>query len=310
MKVLHSYPPIVRRIIIFIVLFILVTGITGPWIIGTKLLYSFYFFIYGNLGKLVIFSLIAFLLLAKEKVFVVPQPSYHKRNLLFIFFSFLLIPIFFTLAKNLLTYPSYRANIPLFIITHLTLITIPTLLLLGVFTPKYLSQFIKRFNKLLLLCTLLAIIFDISIFYVWNIWPLLSRIVLAIVYFLFSLSFTRVKIIPPRGLYVHNFGVEIAQACSGIDSMYLFTILYLLILLSEWKRVNKAKMAMLFIPLLIGLFVVNILRVYVLILIGVIFSPKLTLQLFHTYLGMVLFIFYFLIFLKFGYKNIKKEIHQ
>jgi exosortase/archaeosortase family protein len=61
-----------------------------------------------------------------------------------------------------------------------------------------------------------------------------------------------------------------------------------------------------FIPSSIGLFLVNILRVYLLIVIGASISPDLALTLFHTYAGIILFIIYFLLFWLTFYKWMKK----
>jgi exosortase/archaeosortase family protein len=50
---------------------------------------------------------------------------------------------------------------------------------------------------------------------------------------------------------------------------------------------------------------VNILRVYLIILAGVLISPEITVQLFHSYAGMLLFIAYFGVFWGIFYKKIK-----
>jgi exosortase/archaeosortase family protein len=57
----------------------------------------------------------------------------------------------------------------------------------------------------------------------------------------------------------------------------------------------------------VGLYLVNILRVYLLVLIGATISPKLAIQLFHTYAGMLLFIAYFFLFWTVFYRKISKK---
>ena len=129
--------------------------------------------------------------------------------------------------------------------------------------------------------------------------------VLRAVYFLFSLTFQPVVRIPPRALFVKNFVVSIEEACSGVDSLFLFRTLYICIGTIDWKKFNKLKLILMFFPAVMGLFLVNILRVYLLILIGVLTNPQVTIQLFHTYLGMILFIIYFTIFWRFTYRWMK-----
>ena len=66
-----------------------------------------------------------------------------------------------------------------------------------------------------------------------------------------------------------------------------------------------------FIPASIGLFAINILRVYILILIGALFSRDLALGLFHTYAGLILFVLYFISFWKLFYAYLlDKERHD
>ncbi len=290
------------KILLFLFLFIVVTGIVGQWIIGTKLLYGYYFFIYGNLGKMVLFSTIAFLLLTRSQL-----PNLHiykqmRTSIFLIICAFLLLIPLSIESKQLLQTHSFSANIPFSLSVHLLLIIIPVLLFVGVFGIDFMKKFGTLFKNELLICLGIAVFFDISIFYVWRLWPLLSNLVLRILYMIFSHIYTIVKIFPPRTLFVQKFAVEIDEACSGIDSIYLFTSLYFFITFLDWRKLQHIKVLLLILPAVLGLFVVNVLRVFILILIGVYISPRLTLELFHTYIGMVLFICYFTIFWKLLYR--------
>ncbi|HVA97087.1 MAG TPA: archaeosortase/exosortase family protein [Candidatus Acidoferrales bacterium] len=298
--------PFYIRVFLFLVLFIVVSGIIGPWVIGTRLLYGFYFFIYGNMGKMVLFSAIAFYLLTRGRRKDTRHMTYEKRNLWFIVASFVSLGLFFPIAKSLLTQPSFYSDLPLSLLAHALVIAVPVLLAFGVFGASFLKKFIKKFKKELLLCLGMSVAFYFAIFYVWQLWPYLSALVLHIEYALFSLSFNNVHIIPPRTLFVQNFGVTIEQACSGLDSLFLFTALYLFIGILDWKVFNHKKLVGMFFVAGIGTFIVNILRIYLLILGGVFISPVLTAQLFHTYLGMVLFIIYFALFWRLFYGWMKR----
>lgn len=299
--------PLIIRLVIFSALFILLSGIIGPWVIGTKLLYGFYFYLYGNLGKLVLFSSLAFFILARERLQKIVVPKYKVGNILFVVAGFVLVPLFFHVGKQLLLLKSFFSNIALSLSAHFLVIASSILIGLGVFTPKFVIFFIKRFKRQLLICLIISLGFYLAIFQVWKLWPFLSYLVLQSNRFLFSLTFPSVSVIPPYTLVVQNFAASIMQACSGVDSIFLFSSLYILIAIFEWKKLNHQKLIILFFPALFGSFLVNIFRVYLLFLVGVLISPKLALMFFHTYLGMLLFIIYFVIFWMSLYKWMKKK---
>lgn len=307
-KLTPEFKQILFRFLIFSALFIIASGITGSWVVSNRLLYGFNFFIYGNLGKLVIFSVIVFLFLTRGRLKDLRYKRYDARNLVFILCALLLVWTFFPLARILLTYQSFTSNLPLSLLVHLNLVLIPVFLLLGVFGYSFLKTFIREFKKELAICVGLSSVLFLAIFQVWKLWPLFSRLVLNAEYFLFSHIYTSVYVIPPRSLFVQSFAVEIAEACSGLESIFLFTVLYIFITIIDWKKLDTRKILLFYPLLLAGLVVVNILRVFLLILIGVLINPQIMVTLFHTYLGMVLFVIYFLVFLIFGYKRVKKKI--
>lgn len=295
------------KLSVFSVLFIIVTGILGSWIIGTKLLYGFHFFIYPNMGKMILFSAIAFIILTRDSIPHIKQVSYKRINIFFIVLAFILIPIFFTVAQQLLLQESFTSNLPLSLVTHALAVSIPALLVLGVFGWQFITYFVSKFKREIGICFGLSVFFYFAIFQVWKLWPFFSGAVLHSVAFLLSLHVSPVMEVGYLTLFVEDFAVRIEQACSGLDSMFLFTCLYVLIALVDWNKFNKAKLIGLYFIALIGLFLVNILRVYALILVGVYFDPQLTLQLFHTYLGMVLFMIYFFAFWFASYNWLKKK---
>ncbi len=294
--------PLFLRLSIFIILFITLTGLIGSWIIDTKLLYSYYFFIYPNMGKMLIFSLILFVLLTRNTIAVFKVPEYDKRNIGFVVLAILMTISFSVLQQLLLLTESFTSDLSLSLGAHVIAASIPVLLALGTFGYSSLNKFWHVYRKQILICLGVSVLFYFAIFQVWKLWPYLSEAVLRAEYFLFSLTFKPVEIIPPRAIFVQNFAVSIEEACSGIDSIFLFTALYICIGIIDWKKFNKTKLLAMFLPALIGLFLVNILRVYLLILVGVFTNPQTTIQLFHTYLGMILFIIYFTLFWRASYK--------
>jgi exosortase/archaeosortase family protein len=298
------------RVALFIVFFVIVTGIIGPPIIASRLLFEYHFFIYGNLGKMVIISAIIFLLLTWKRLQLLHFPPYKKFDVMFVILGFCFVPLFFLSTRFLLETSTPWSNIPLYLATHALLVLIPALGAVGSFGLPCIRTLVKEYKKELTICAIAALVLDVGIFQVWKLWPYFSGTVLLAVQFLLSRSFSLVKVFPNRGILVENFSVIIEESCSGLDSLFLFSTLYCVIGYIDWKSLNHTKYAFMYLPIAIGLFLVNILRVYLVILIGVLVSPKIAMELFHTYAGMILFLMYFGLFMKFFYrwmKNSKKS---
>ena len=103
-------------------------------------------------------------------------------------------------------------------------------------------------------------------------------------------------------LGVEGFYVGISKVCSGIDSLLYFISLFAIIIVTNWKFINKNRMLILLVAGAIGTFFVNILRVFLLVIIAVKFSPKFAVDVFHTNAGWMFFLAYFIILWHFGRK--------
>ncbi len=300
-------PGISFRLFIFILLFLILSGVFGPSIVASRLLYSFYFYIYGNMGKIILFIVLSFFVMTGRKVFSLTLSPIDKKSFIFLLISLLLILIFPVLKTELLEYDDFYANIPLSLTVHLVVVLIPVFLTLGIFGTRFIKNVIKTFQKKLYICIFMSVLLYFSIFKVWSLWPYLSDIVLTGVKFLFSLTHKNVVVFPPRVLFVEKFAVSIDQACSGLESILFFSGLSFLIWFTDRKKLHSGRFSLFFIMGLAGTFMVNILRVYVIIWSGLLFSPKISAVLFHTYLGMVFFLAYFTLLLKLTYKHLLRS---
>ena len=141
-----------------------------------------------------------------------------------------------------------------------------------------------------------------------NLWYFFSYVITKGVYFLLSINFNAVinlsKEIPLVGIDI--FVVRIAESCSGISSMFLFMFLYVFAVSYDWKVLNKKKAVLMFIPGVFSVFCLNILRIYLIILIGAYYSKSFAVGVFHTGISGILFVIYFAIFWKMSYKWMKK----
>lgn len=304
MKVPKNSQAILKRTILFFVLLSIAIGFCVNWIVQKNLFTSGNFWIYGNKGKLIIPLAILFPFVIREKINLLPKLTWKKTYSLFGMGLIASVIGFFVFASKLaMSLPS--KPLIYYLPTHVFLILIPMFLSLFMYGPQFLAKFFVTFKKEIGFLSVLGIIMYFVTGWVWNLWPLFSNVVLRSVEAVFALSYST-KIIPPDILVVESFRVRVGEECSGLESLFMFSTLYGLIGYFEKKTLNTLKYALTYIPLAIGLYFVNILRVYLLVLIGVLWSPELAVNLFHTYLGMVLFVIYFFFFLKFVYPALKK----
>lgn len=183
---------------------------------------------------------------------------------------------------------------------------------LSVYTKTFISWFVKKYWKSIVIFAVLGIIYFFLIQFFQLIWYQLSYFVAISIKSLLSLTFDPVifsagtTAVGPK-LGVEGFIVGISNECSGIDSLLLFISLYTLLLVLDWKKMNVKRMAILFIPGLIGTVAYNILRIYLLLLVGVFIDPVFAVDVFHTNIGWILFLVFFVIFWHFGSKWVYKK---
>lgn len=300
--------PLILRLTLFVVLFLALTSYFGPGIVSSRLLYPFYFFIYGNIGKILLFSFLSFILLTGKKLLTLTPKVFDKSSVIFMSIALMLTVTFPSLKTELLKYDSFHENVLLSTTAHLIVILIPIFIFLSLFGVSFTRKVLHRFKKEAIICLITGIILYFAIFGIWGLWPYLSGLVLYIVNMLFNITHQNVVVFPPHTLFVEKFAVTIDEACSGLESLLLFSGLSFLILYMDRKRLAMRRFLVFYILGLIGTFIVNIVRVYAIICAGLIFSPQTAATLFHTYLGMILFLGYFVIFLKFNYHKILKKV--
>lgn len=291
--------PLFIRVFAFIFIFFLISGVSGSWLISTKkLLFPFYFFIYGSAGKAILFGLVCFLLITKDKITSLQVPQWTKLNLLFLLSSLISLGLFFYFALELLKYQHFM-QVPIWsAAAHVCLWLSGIFSVFAVFNWTFLLQMYRQFRKALGVSTMLSILFYLSFSTIFKLWPYLSAIVLWSVSNLLKLTVPHVTVIPPLTIALPQFSVVIGEYCSGIESLFLVSVLYILMGCVEWKSLRKDRYFLFFSPLIVGMFVLNIIRVYGIVQAGIWISPDVAAKLFHTYLGMILFMGYFFLFMK------------
>ena len=298
--------------VIFVVLFILIQLITMNLASKTFLPGEIKPFAMDDLAEAVFFVLIIFLVLNKEKILKIKEYSVRLwQRILSVFVIIALFPVYFQCKRFMLAnIEIVKESLWFFTsLEYLILFIILFFLFTLVYGFKFIKDFFKEHKKGLGLVLIGSMIVYIVIKEFQKLWPYLSHFVSRAVYYLLNLigtanlSFSGDLPI----LSFNGFIVKIAQTCSGIDSIFMFTALYLGILAWDWKILNKKKAFWLFFIGVAGAFLMNIIRIFILILIGAYISKSFALNVFHTNASAILFLIYFAIFWKLSYNWMKKR---
>ena len=289
---------------IFVVLFIAFSFLIGTQLYHYGLLDKWKIEIYGRIGYIVLFAIAGFVLLYRERLLKLASFKHKARDYMMVVASFILLVLFYLFEVN-----AYKFSINLFsiVLVHLILILAMLSLVLGVYGAGFIINLGRSFKKELIYFLIFGIITASLMDWVWSLWPYLSWVVLKITAFLLGLVGADFRIIQPNTIIVGNFGATIADACSGVYSVFLFTALYLFIIFVDWKKINKKRARILFIPAVVGAFLMNVLRVFLLFLIGAYVSREAAMGMYHSYTGMVFFLLYFALFWFLFYKWMKNE---
>jgi exosortase/archaeosortase family protein len=277
---------------IFLGLFILISFVIGQRIVASSLLYGFKLFIYGGMGRVLLFSIFGFVLFYRDRLLVLKDFKYKKRNALFVILSFVCVVLFYALELNI---KSFSPTVFGIIIVHTLFLSIFVFLILGIFGLKFVKYFILKFKKELGYFLIFGVVVYSLMYQVWKLWPILSFVVTKISVFL--LGFVgEARLIDQYTISFNGFAAQIGEACSGLYSIFIFSALYVFAVILDWKKLNKWKVVLVFIPAVVGAFFVNVLRVFLLFVIGAEVSRDIAIGLYHSYTGMIFFLVYFALF--------------
>jgi len=303
--------PLLARVIVLLAIFIAVSGLVGPRIISGGILFRDGFALYGGIGKALIFGAIAFVLLARHNKRSVTLQPWQPDLLAWIVAAAIVLMVAWGSINRLLSGQRDFQNLAL---GHSGLIVGLALAAVGCIGPANMRLLWRGHRLLLMTSAAIAAAFYVFLLAVYALWEPLASIVLHSVRGLVGVAGLEALVVPPNTLIFDKFGVTIAEYCSGVESIALFTGLYAIVGLLDWQRLNRRRYFMVFPFALLGLFACNILRVFGLIMAGYYINPQIAFSLFHTYAGMVFFVLYSVIFWSIAYKylvhNDNKNIEQ
>ena len=139
-------------------------------------------------------------------------------------------------------------------------------------------------------------------------WPFFSYTITLLLVSVFSHLFPTAAFFGDAAplLDVNGFAVSIGAPCSGIESLFLFVAFSLGIYAFDHRRLRKVPFLVVSLIGVVGIYFVNVLRIFLLILTGIYVSPAFAVGMFHTNVGWLLFVIYFLCY----YWIIRKFIYS
>lgn len=173
------------------------------------------------------------------------------------------------------------------------------------------THFIRTFLADLLIIGAILLPIELSALVVDSLWPYSSRITLAGLQVALPLTGLPYEINTSTFLVrLKDFRVSIGAPCAGLQSLLTFSGLYLMMILLlrakkialSWKRV---------VLFLIGgcliVYILNTLRVLLILLIGVLYSEEFAITTFHSSIGSILFLIFFVLYIKWALPRVLKS---
>jgi exosortase/archaeosortase family protein len=161
-------------------------------------------------------------------------------------------------------------------------------------------NFIKHFKRELSILMILFVSYSLIQFLVEAYWEYFSYVIMGALSYILP-AFSNNLILSPEhyGVRMEEFRVFIGPTCTGIYSMVTFTALYVISLFffQDIKRFDPFKTFLAFFLAMIAIFVLNILRIAVIIVVGAYISETLAIKVFHEYMSAVIFLGLFLLYL-------------
>lgn len=299
--------PLLQRVVIFLCFFVVISGLIGTRIISGGIIFKDGFGIYGGLGKAAIFGLIAFVLLIRHKGFALTLKRWHPILLGWGVAALLLFIMAWMSVSGLLT---GEVSVLAIVGAHAGLVlsvACVAVACIGLGNLRLLWRFYKREC---IFSGLITGLFYIFLQVVYALWQPLAQVVLGSVHGLLLLTNMHTTVVMPNILLTDKFGITIAEYCSGIESIALFSGLYIMVGLLDRERLNVRRYAAVFPIALAILFALNIVRVFALIVAGYYINADIAFSLFHTYAGMTFFILYSAIFWLVAYKYLLMPVKR
>jgi len=171
-------------------------------------------------------------------------------------------------------------------------------------------EFVHKFGNDLFKIVYTFVIFLIARVLIGKFWIYLSSFILSVLGVVLPWFSKNVKVDPSQlNVVFNNFDVSVGAPCSGVYSLVTFFLLFgvSVILLGQKNKLDYLKTSIALVAGLALVFIFNIIRVTIIILVGGLYSQELAINLFHEYLSAVFLIAIFVLYLYLVFPRIIKK---
>jgi len=186
----------------------------------------------------------------------------------------------------------------------------------SIFVGIFNIKFIKKFESELFLLIYVVLLYIVSEVLIEKFWVYFSGTILSALSYILPLFSNTVKIDPSQLMVsMNDFTVNVGATCSGIYSLTTFSFLFVasIMMIRKTSKIDTLKTIVALLAGLVMIFILNIVRISIIVSIGAFYSPDLAMNLFHEYLSAIfligLFVFYlYLIFPKILIKDLGDSV--
>ncbi len=301
-----SFRNFIFRLVIFTVVILLLFPLLLKFFdtqYNSSLLYSLTYL------KTSVFGIVAvamFVALNKKKLLDFEYGQNVKETLLFSLLSILMMLAYFTFTRMI--------N-PIYVVNYFSIVVLVSyfahfLSVFFVFLAIFNYVFFRKFFSSVSISFLASILFFFFTTILWANWGYFSGFAAKLSQAVLSLFFSNSQVIFGRGdpvLGLDSFSVAVGAPCSGIESIAMFSGLFLVMASYDWEKIAKNKILPIFLAGVAGIFLMSIARIIVLMLVGAKWSPQIALSLFHANAGWIFFVAYFFAFVLWIYPVMIRE---
>jgi exosortase/archaeosortase family protein len=187
----------------------------------------------------------------------------------------------------------------LFYLINLINIVSALILFPAVFNLNFAVKFYKKHEWAILLNLAIFLLAAVFTYFLYQNWTIFSETAsAAVVKILPNSSYAVDSALKNHIITYKTFSADIGPPCSGTTSLSLFLFVFAALIVNNYKKFNLDRTAIFMAVGSAGMFLINILRLAILIWIGGNISGEIALNLFHNDLGWIFYLVYLLIALK------------
>lgn len=108
-------------------------------------------------------------------------------------------------------------------------------------------------------------------------------------------------------VYTGSYAAQIESPCSGLGGITAFLLVFVVILIADWKKLNKKKAAAVALAGTLIMYTANIIRIFALLLIGHFYGAERALELFHSLAGIFFYPVIIILTIAFSYRWMLKK---